>query len=433
MTAECKILLVQSLLPIGRTNDIPDLLFSALEFYKKNASQARQAYCYGLLGQSYLTTGNTIKGIENYLEAKHLYNISNNKVEEALATIDLARAHLASNDFKKAESFAKEAEAALTEMKYDYGLIMIKTFWGELYSKKNNYSLAEQYFNQADKQAKELNFPDLQSDNQRYWTQQRYRQKNYKAGDSLMISYAQEVARQKDPAIIQNELKILLSKNKNIDSDKRKLVTMLYTPQQNDELQKSLKGKSLSSVVSMDNLLTVNPFSLAPATYDSNVNIAYNRQLLDVETKYKTRLVSDSLHREQQNAIIAKQKIRANNIVIFSVAAINVLLLAGFALQYRNRKRAEKDRQHIQMLQNEIHHRVKNNLGVIQRLRCRRKKMQLTTCRCRRSKHVSHLLSFCTSICITMRQNQEIFPCRHILKIYALPLLQLLKPEKMLK
>ncbi|MEJ7679168.1 MAG: sensor histidine kinase [Segetibacter sp.] len=40
----------------------------------------------------------------------------------------------------------------------------------------------------------------------------------------------------------------------------------------------------------------------------------------------------------------------------------------GFALQYRNRKRAEKDRQYIQMLQNEIHHRVKNNLGVIQRL-----------------------------------------------------------------
>lgn len=267
MTAESKILLVQALMSIGRTDSIPQLIFSALEFYRKNNSQARQAFCYGLLGQSYLTNGNALKGIENYLEAKHLFNISNNKVEEALATIDLAKTYLANKDFKKAESFAKEAEAKLSEMKYDYGLIMMKTFWGQFYSEKDNYALSEQYFLQADKQAKELRFPDLQTDNQRYWTQQRYRQKNYKSGDSLMISYAEKVARQREPAIIANELKTVAGKNRNIDSNKMKLLSLLYTPQQSEELKKSLNRKKLSAVIGMDSLLIVNPFSFSWNTY----------------------------------------------------------------------------------------------------------------------------------------------------------------------
>lgn len=339
MAAEFKILLVQSLLPIGRTDSIPVLLFSALKFFKKNNSQARQAYCYGLLGQSYLINGNTAKGIENYLEAKHLYNISNNKVEEALATIDLARTYLAKKDLKRAESFAKEAEAALTEMKYDYGVIMIKTFWGQFYSENNNYALSEQYFIQADKQAKELDFPDLLTDNQRYWTQHRYRQKNYK-GDSLMISYSEKVATQREPAIIANELKILAGKNKNIDSNKIKLLAMLYTPGGNDKMKKMLKG-NLSDIISIDSLLMVNPFSSATAAYDSAMARIYDSQLLNMEGKYKLQLNKDSLKIVNQKILIATKDINKKNIILVAASIILMLLIAGILLLNRYKRRAE--------------------------------------------------------------------------------------------
>ncbi len=368
MIAKTKIFLVQSLMAIGRTDSIPALIFSALEFYKKSNFLPSQAYCYELLGQSYFINGNTAKGIENDLEAKHLYNISNNRVEEAIATIDLARSYLASKNFEKTETYCRDAQEIFTDLKYNLGLIKTKTLWGQFYAEKGDYDLSEQYFRDADKQAKELDFPDLQTDNLRYWAAKWYKQKKYAAGDSMILAYAEKVVSQREPAMIANELRMLTEKNKNIDSNKIRLLSLLYTPGGVEKFKKQLNKKSLSSVIGMDSLLTVNPFSFASATYDSAANIAYNKQLLDMESKYKTRLVTDSLHHEQEAALLAQQRIKNNNIILISIIAICLLLFAGFALQYRNRIRAERDKEKIQLLQNEIHHRVKNNLGVISRL-----------------------------------------------------------------
>lgn len=364
MTAECKLLLVYALLPLGRTDSIPNLIFSALEFYKKNNSQSRQADCYSLLGQSYLKNGNAQKGIENYLEAKHLHSISNNKVEEALATTELATAYLAGKDFKNAEHFAKEAEAAFTEMKYDYGVIMIKTFWGQFYSENNNYALSEQYFVQADKQAKELGLPDLQTDNQRYWTQQRYKQRNYKAGDSLMLRYAERVAKQREPAIIANDLKNLAAKNKNIDSNKIKLLALLYAPGGVEQLRKVLKGKSLSDVISMDSLLKINPFSSAPEAYDKALAVIYNDQLLEMEEKYKSKLNKDSLQIAHQEITAAIKDINKKNIILIAASIILLLLLIVLLLLNNNKRRTEADKKEIERLNKTIVHSTKNTFSI---------------------------------------------------------------------
>lgn len=359
MTTECKILLVQSLLPIGRTDSIPQLLFSALNFYNKSNSQARMAYCYGLLGQSFLINGDAANGIENYLKAKHLYNISNNKVEEALATVDLARTYLVNKDFKKAESFAKEAEAALTEMKYDFGLIIIKTFWGQFYSENNNYDLSKQYFIQADKQAKELEFPDLETENQRYWIQHLCKRKNYAAADSILLSYAEKSIKQKEPAVLAYEIKTILGKNKNINSEQAKILTLLYSPTGIEELKKISKGKILSGFFSTGNSTNLDPF---PLTFNRDSVIAYNNRLIKMQEDLKLKSARDSLkiaqqekqivqqenqiehQKSQQKILMARQDANQKETTLTLITITALISLAGLLLINKYRERAEKSR-----------------------------------------------------------------------------------------
>lgn len=368
MVAECKILLVESLLLLGQTAEIPELLFGALETYKKRNSLSRQAYAHGLLGKSYLMNGNADKGLENYLEAKRLFDVSNNDVEGAMAIIDIARSYLAKNDYAACETHAKEAETILTKMDYGYGIIAVKTLWGQYYSEKGNYALAETYFSDAHKMALAQSFADLKLDNEKYWAAHRYRQKNYKGGDSLLYSYAQTTAATKEPEVIANELKTIIGKNKNLDSNTTKILALLYTPGGVDALKKSLGKKGITDFARVDSVLMLNSFSNATAAYDSSRMIAYNQQLLDLETQYKTRQISDSLQLEKQAAVIMKDNLKTRTIILSASVLLLLLVSAGMWLQYKNRKRAEQDRQKIELLQNEIHHRVKNNLAVISRL-----------------------------------------------------------------
>ena len=101
---------------------------------------------------------------------------------------------------------------------------------------------------------------------------------------------------------------------------------------------------------------------------DSTTRADIVNNLLRIETQYQTRAKSDSLKFERQNAAIAKEELKNKNTWLLGTSAFVLLLIVGFMLQRKYRLQAEADKKQIELLNNEIHHRVKNNLAVIHRL-----------------------------------------------------------------
>ncbi len=365
--AEARVFLAESLLAIGQTDSTAGLLFDAMEIYKKNNNIPGLAYANQVLGNIFLTTGDADKGIYYYGEAQQLFRQSNNKVEMALTIPDIARALLFKKDYQGALAHLQEADSTFTSMHYSYGRIKVYTLYGQYYSEKGQPVPAEENFRKADSMLRLESLPDLQTENEKYWARHKYHYRNYKAGDSLTYEYAQRIAGSKEPEAIARELNLIRSKNRNLDSNSLKILALLYRPGGVKVLRDLLKEKSLSQILPMDSLQALNPFSQATGAYDSSMAASFSRQVLDLEAHYKTKQVRDSLQIERQGSLIARQAAAQQSARLISVGVIAAILGLGLWLQYRSRRRAERDKAEIQLLQKEIHHRVRNNLGVVNR------------------------------------------------------------------
>ncbi len=303
-----------------------------------------------LLGDALLANGDADKGIEHYLEAKRLYAISNNSVEEGLSLPYLARAYMVKKDYATAKKYIDTAQFLFDKMDYEIGKIKVQTLLGQYYSETGEPLKAESYFITAANLLKGKDYPELKTENEKYWSQHKYRIKQFKAADSLLYTYTAREAESKEPEVIARELKMIKEKNKNLDSNSLKMLSLLYIPGGAELLKKELKNRSLTEALHADNLMNLSPFSYATAAYDSSLMISYNRQLLDLETKYKTKQINDSLRIANQNILLANSELQNKNVLLATSAVIALLLSAGFWLQYKNRKTAERDKAKIELI-----------------------------------------------------------------------------------
>ncbi|RYG04697.1 MAG: hypothetical protein EOO02_05530 [Chitinophagaceae bacterium] len=361
-------LMALSMVETRNIDEVPELVFQLLESYKSRNSFSRMADCYGILGQCYLLNGNSKKGIENYLSAAKIHHDTGNYGREGLARIDIARCYLILKDLSSARSHADEAKKIFTENNYAPGGIAVKTLDAQFASYSGDEKVADELFVQAGRMATAFNQSELRSENDRYWAEHKYRIKNTKLADSLMLSYAKQVTDSKQPDVMRKELQELINKNPGIDSVTLKTLQLLYTKGGPDLIKKTLGANSLSELAGGERIFAINPFSLGTPAYDSSIVMADNKKLLELETKYKTKLIDDSLRIEKQNLLVEKANSKRKDAILISAFMVAALLAGGFYMQYKFRKRADRDRAKIELLQNEIHHRIKNNLGVIRRL-----------------------------------------------------------------
>ncbi|MEO5890102.1 MAG: histidine kinase dimerization/phosphoacceptor domain -containing protein [Ferruginibacter sp.] len=366
MIAETKRPYAESLVAIGKTAKVPELLFGAIEYFRKANAFSGLGYCLALTGQSYYRNGDMGKALEHFFDAKKAFATYNNQPDIGMVMTDIAGTYLSINELDKALSQGDEAEKILNDVQYEPGLVSIYTFWGRYYTETNELSKAEMYFNKASDLATKNELPDMLTDNLRYFAILKRKQKNNKGADSLEMNYAERIVKEREQATIINDLKQTINRNNIKDTNTIKLLSIMYSPGGVHQLKKQLNGRSLSDIIHLDTLL------LSNAEFNSTENVSsakeFNRQLLDVETQYKTRLIKDSLTIEKQNTLIAKQETRKRSIIVWLIAGLCLVLAAGLWLQFKSRQKAVQAKKQIQLLQNEIHHRVKNNLGVISRL-----------------------------------------------------------------
>ncbi len=366
LVAETRSGYAKSLVAVGKTEKVPEILFGAIDYFRKQNMLQTLGESLSILGQSYQLNGNFNKALEHFTEAKKVFAVHNNDPQTGMITTEIASTYLLLKQFDIAFANGTEAEKILTGVQYEYGLASNYTFWGQYYTEMNDFKKAESYFAKAAAMASKNNFTDKVTDNMRYWAILKRKQKSNKSADSLDMSYAERIVKEREQAVIMNELKENISRNKITDTNAIRLLSVMYSPGGVDKLKKQLNGHTLSDIIALDSI------SLTNASFNPSENITrsneFNQQLLNVETRYKTKLITDSLTIEKKNNLLAKQEANNKAIIIWFIAGLCVLLAAGFWLQYKSRKKADLARQKIELLQNEIHHRVKNNLGVINRL-----------------------------------------------------------------
>ncbi|RYY15918.1 MAG: sensor histidine kinase, partial [Chitinophagaceae bacterium] len=196
----------------------------------------------------------------------------------------------------------------------------------------------------------------------------RYKTKNSDSGDSLMLSYAAGINSSGAVNTAKRELEELIRKNPDLDKNTIAVVRLMFT-ERGPELLKTLKGnRSLAEIGDIQKYFAINPLSLSDSISDRAVTAKDNSKLLELETKYNTRIKDDSLLLQKQNLLIEKANSRRKDAWFAGAVAVMIFLGAGFYMQYRFRKKADQDRATIELLQGEIHHRLTNNLAIIRRL-----------------------------------------------------------------
>src|SRR5436190_2605888 len=101
---------------------------------------------------------------------------------------------------------------------------------------------------------------------------------------------------------------------------------------------------------------------------DSNLIAITNRQLLELETRYRTKQKGDSLQIQSQQLTISKQQVQTRNVVLGIIGLSVVFLSVLIFIIYSSYKKEKKDKTRIVLLQKELQHKVKNDLAILIRL-----------------------------------------------------------------
>lgn len=367
MIAETRYPYAKSLIALGQTAQAPELLFSAIEYYRAKNLITSLAGCLTILGQSYFINGDYEKALSNFNESKSLYQTHENNTSVAMVTTDIATTHLTLGDTLKARQYGNEASAVLESASYVPALPALYIFWGRFYLHNGDFKNADAFLTKAATIARENGLQDQLNETRKWLGVLNRKQNKNVVADSLEMEYVNHVVKEREQAVVVAELKQYISRNRIKDTNAIKLLSLVYSPGGAEKLNKELKGRSLSEIISMDSLYASN-YTLLSQSSDSSLATEYNKQLLDMETAYRTRLISDSLMIEKQHTLMARSEAKSRNVVIGFTVTLSALLAIGFWMQTKSRKKAEKDRQYIKLLQDEIHHRVNNNLGVVVRM-----------------------------------------------------------------
>ncbi len=362
----CKLLIGQAVLFKGKPDSM-HLVFKALDYFSKTKNYFQASTAASVIGFSFKVVANSAKAATFYSQALDYSMLSKNKKRVADARLELAEVYITQKKFAEAKTLITAAEKASAEMNRQTGVASAKVQMGRLYTGQSKFAQAALCFAEAEAINKDLQNNNLKFGITSYRMLLASKMNDKNAFDSLTgvaLTTAANIQLDKDlkkMAITKMEENVPEATQK----EREKLWT-LFDPAATENIKNDPAFKIASR--DFENIKTFNLYSGKDHNYDSSLTATTSLQLLDLETQYKTHVLSESLQLQQQENAIAKQKMKTRETIIISATALALLLAAGLALQYRNRKRAVRDKQKIELLQDEIHHRVENNLAVISRL-----------------------------------------------------------------
>lgn len=246
-------------------------------------------------------------------------------------------------------------EKHYNKLNYVWGKALASSFWGQYYSSVGQYSKSDSSLLLSEAIANEISSPQLKTVNAIFRVQLLTAQKKFKQADSATLKAFTGFQKTVPKELFEN-VKAKEAKEGIINPSKESWEKIITD-------SNFRKEKGLSYLQSVRETHDTTNFMVRPtfAVYDTSITATYNKQLVELEKKYKTQMLNDSLKIERQQSFIAHQQVENRNFILIVVTLLTLFLAAGFATLYKQNNR-------IKQLQNEIHHRIKNNLGVINRL-----------------------------------------------------------------
>lgn len=335
------------------------IAFEAVEYFKNNNYPEDEASAWFAVGENYRYIGNIKKAQEYYYKAIELITKQENYLLAGIFQNTIFATMLSAGKLPEAKDAVKAMEKYFSRIDYTIGKILVENYWGQYYIATGEFDKAEKALLWADSISDATGFSALKAVNAMHRAVLLDKQHKAKESDSVMLLSLGAASKMLSPKLIENGYKDKNGKS-STNPEKKLFLDRAYLKDSGAAYLNTLRAQNDSNESPIyQPLLSV---------FDSSTAMSFNRQIADLETQYKTRIFRDSLKLQQQQTIIAEEKGKTKNIVIASTLVLLLLVATGLFLEYRNRKRAEKDKAKIQLLQNEIHHRVKNNLAVINRL-----------------------------------------------------------------
>ncbi|HEX8314526.1 MAG TPA: histidine kinase dimerization/phosphoacceptor domain -containing protein, partial [Flavisolibacter sp.] len=345
----------------GRTDSM-HLVYEALDYFERNKKYGSASGAATTIAKSFQFSFNPNKALAYFQKAMDLAQLArdNSRVIELRSNI---------GDIYLTQKKYKEAEAELLDVNKFYiakadqvGTATSNINLGRLYTETDQFEKAKACFAVADRIAGALKNNLLKVASDGYKVLLMAKLKDFSGADSLTNAAIKNLSQNVDKDLINASARKLKEGKLIPVEDEAKLANLFANQQKDTVTTLEMSGDEYNKLQSL------NSYSGSSFADDSSLLHKSNQQLLRLETQYHTRAIADSLHLEKEQSALDKEKLKTRNLVLIGTAILLVLVSAGLWLQYRNRRRAERDKQRIELLQNEIHHRVKNNLAVINRL-----------------------------------------------------------------
>ncbi len=284
---------------------------------------------------------NCYKELKNYDKALKYFNEAltlekNNKDIRSLGSIyiGLGEVYLLNNQYDVALKYLLKAEIELQSIGSNRILVIAYNNIATTYLNKNDFTKAKLYANKALKSINKVDDPYT------------------KISVWLTIAKIYSIENQNNKANKMIDKAVFLSKSNNYQNlIKESLVEKIAI------LKKLKKTNTLSKIY--DELLILN---------DSIINKDKIKSITEIETKYQTeKKEKENLQlkaEKTEQALLLEKEAKTKQYFAFGLLA-SLLTLGVFGFYYQQNKKQKKI---IENLQKDLHHRVKNNLAIIDSL-----------------------------------------------------------------
>ncbi len=345
----------------------------AIDLYKKHPVGQKMDIIYGNIGAAYNRLNRPYESLKYFLKQADFADKYGKIVQKSKVNYNIGYTYMQMDQFKKAEKYFKKAlqDSAKINLK-DYVYANYHAL-GMLYSRWKKYDkalkmnkIALDYYNRTKNKMYQF---DLHNNNAAiYLKQGKYKKAIAEAQQALKI--ARQIHFKLGEQAAKTTLANIYIKNKQY-SQAEKILNELKKDAsiQNYELKQALyddlyqlykhKGQYKKALTNLEKLKKLS---------DSILKSQRDSKITEVETRYQTakkekenlRLKAEKV---QQQLLLEQESKR--NTYLSAGFGTAVLILGIFGFYYRRNK---KQKEIIEHLQKDLHHRVKNNLSVIDAL-----------------------------------------------------------------